>query len=55
MAVMHNSKAHAQQRLAVMHNLYFYNTLMEVIREHLDNGTFGEFYKTAIPVLGKRI
>ncbi|MEG0754594.1 MAG: tRNA guanosine(34) transglycosylase Tgt, partial [Angelakisella sp.] len=42
-------------RLAVMHNLYFYNTLMEVIREHLDNGTFGEFYKTAIPVLGKRI
>lgn len=42
-------------RLAVMHNLYFYNTLMEVIREHLDNGSFGEFYKTAIPVLGRRI
>lgn len=30
-------------RLAVMHNLYFYNTLMEKIREALDNGTFNEF------------
>lgn len=30
-------------RLAVMHNLYFYNTLMERIREALDNGTFNEF------------
>ncbi len=30
-------------RLTVMHNLYFYNTLMERIREALDNGTFGEF------------
>ena len=30
-------------RLAVQHNLYFYNTLMEKIRDNLDNGTFGEF------------
>ena len=30
-------------RLAVMHNLYFYNTLTERIRENLDNGTFAEF------------
>ena len=30
-------------RLAVMHNLYFYNTLTEKIREALDNGTFEEF------------
>ncbi len=30
-------------RLAVMHNLYFYNTLMERIREALDNGTFEQF------------
>ena len=30
-------------RLAVMHNLYFYNTLTERIREALDNGTFTEF------------
>lgn len=30
-------------RLAVMHNLYFYNTLTEKIREALDNGTFTDF------------
>ena len=30
-------------RLTVQHNLYFYNTLTERIREALDNGTFGEF------------
>ena len=31
-------------RLAVLHNLYFYNNLTAVIREQLDNGTFTEFY-----------
>ena len=30
-------------RLAVAHNLYFYNTLMEKIRDALDNDTFDEF------------
>lgn len=30
-------------RLAVLHNLYFYNTLMDRICEALDNGTFSEF------------
>jgi len=30
-------------RLTVQHNLYFYNTLTERIREALDNGTFSEF------------
>lgn len=30
-------------RLAVMHNLYFYNTLMARIRDALDAGTFEEF------------
>ncbi len=30
-------------RLAVMHNLYFYNTLTERIRAALDEGCFGEF------------
>lgn len=30
-------------RLAVMHNLYFYNTLTEKIREALDEGRFTEF------------
>ncbi|WP_294589867.1 tRNA guanosine transglycosylase, partial [uncultured Ruminococcus sp.] len=30
-------------RLAVMHNLYFYNTLMEKIRDALDEGRFEQF------------
>lgn len=30
-------------RLAVLHNLHFYNELMVRIREHLDNGTFEQF------------
>lgn len=30
-------------RLAVMHNLYFYNTLTEKIREALDEGRFEQF------------
>ena len=42
-------------RLAVMHNLYFYNHLMELIRDHLDAGTFTEFYNQYKYVLDKRI
>jgi len=42
-------------RLAVMHNLWFYNTLMEKIREALDNNSFEEFYNKYVPVLGRRI
>lgn len=42
-------------RLAVLHNLYFYNNLMEVIREQLDNGTFTEFYEKYKNILGVRI
>ena len=42
-------------RLMVIHNLYFYNNLMELIRNHLDNGTFGEFYSQNIDRLGTRI
>lgn len=43
------------QRLTVEHNLYFYNTLMEKIRENLDNGTFESFKNEHIVKLGKRI
>ena len=32
-------------RLCVLHNLYFYNQLMQDIRDHLDNGTFSAFCK----------
>ena len=33
-------------RLAVLHNLHFYNELMQRIRDNLDNGTFGQFRET---------
>ena len=42
-------------RLAVMHNLYFYNRLMERIREALDQGRYQEFYNRYAKVLDQRI
>ncbi|WP_077532979.1 tRNA guanosine(34) transglycosylase Tgt [Massiliimalia massiliensis] len=42
-------------RLAVMHNLYFYNTLMEKIREALEQGTFPEFRDRYSTLLDTRI
>ena len=42
-------------RLCVMHNLYFYNTLMERIRAALDEGSFDEFYRQNLPLLDVRI
>lgn len=42
-------------RLAVMHNIYFYNSLMEKIRTALDEGTFPQFYQKYREILGVRI
>ena len=42
-------------RLAVMHNLYFYNKLMEKIRKALDEGCFAEFRAEYSEKLGRRI
>ena len=42
-------------RLCVMHNLYFYNTLMKEIRDALDNGTFREFKEQYTDLLDTRI
>lgn len=42
-------------RLTVMHNLYFYNNLTQIIRNELDNGTFDAFYKKQRDILGVRI
>ncbi|MBR6568665.1 MAG: tRNA guanosine(34) transglycosylase Tgt [Clostridia bacterium] len=42
-------------RLCVMHNLYFYNTLMEKIRESLENDTFDEFKEKYVDLLDTRI
>ncbi len=41
-------------RLAVMHNLYFYNTLMTRIREAIDKEEFIQFCDRYLPVLDKR-
>ena len=42
-------------RLAVMHNLYFYNSLTKKIRDSLDAGSFGEFRREYTEILDKRI
>lgn len=42
-------------RLAVLHNLYFYNTLMEKIRNALDEGRFESFYRANIENISKRL
>ena len=43
------------QRLLVMHNLWFYNHLMEDIRNALDNGNFSEFKREKEIIYSKRI
>ena len=42
-------------RFAVMHNLYFYNSLMQRIRDSLDTGNFGGFRNKYTEILDKRI
>ena len=42
-------------RLAVLHNLYFYNDLMEKIRAALDEGRYEEFYRHYREILPQRI
>ena len=41
-------------RLAVLHNLYFYNELMQKIRDALDEGRYEEFYHTYKDLLAQR-
>lgn len=42
-------------RLAVMHNLYFYNTLMERIRAAIESDNFEKFREKYSPLLSTRI
>ena len=42
-------------RLAVMHNLWFYNTLMEEIRLALDEDRFTEYKEQMLPILSRII
>ena len=55
--IRHLMKAHEMlgMRLAVIHNLYFYNALLERIRHELDNDTFDTFREQYLPILSKRI
>lgn len=55
--VRHLFKADEQLagRLAVQHNLYFYNTLMEKIREALEEGQFEEFRNKYSPLLQSKL
>lgn len=55
--IRHLFKANEQLagRLAVQHNLYFYNTLTEKIREALDQGRFEEFRRRYSGLLATRI
>ncbi len=49
------AKEMLSQRLLVMHNLWFYNKLMEDIRNALDNGTFAQFKREKEEIYGRRI
>lgn len=42
-------------RLGVMHNLYFYNKLLEKCRHAFDEGTFESFYSKYVTLLDQRI
>ena len=42
-------------RLAVIHNLHFYNNLMAEIRENLENGTFEDYKNEYLDILDTRI
>ena len=42
-------------RLCVMHNIYFYNTLLERIRQALDENRYSDFYNEQILKIGQRI
>ena len=52
----HLFKAHEElgMRLAVLHNLYFYNEFMQGIRDAIDEGRFQEFYNKYVDIIDAR-
>ncbi len=40
-------------RLCVLHNLYFYNTMMEEIRDALDQGRFASYKEEKLYGMGQ--
>lgn len=58
MAYIHHlfkAKEMLAMRLCVMHNLYFYNSFMQEIRDSLDNGTFDDFKMNYVEKLDTRV
>ena len=49
------SKEVLGMRLSVLHNLYFYNSLMSKIREAIENNEYEAFYGKYINILGEKI
>lgn len=49
------AKEMLSQRLCVLHNLYFYNHLMQEIRDALDAGTFMQYRDENIIKFAQRI
>ncbi len=41
-------------RLCVIHNIHFYNQMMQDIRDALDEGRFTEFYREKVEIYGSR-
>jgi queuine tRNA-ribosyltransferase len=42
-------------RLSVIHNLYFYNELMQKMRENIEAGTFEQFRKISLELFAQRV
>ena len=42
-------------RLSVIHNLYFYNELMQKMRENIEAGTFAQFRRDALEAFARRV
>ncbi|MCL2034642.1 MAG: tRNA guanosine(34) transglycosylase Tgt [Oscillospiraceae bacterium] len=52
---LHKAGELLAHRLLVMHNLYFYNTLMQRIQDAVESKAFDDFKTRMVPVLGRRI
>ncbi len=52
---LHAAKEILGLRLSVIHNLYFYNTLLEQIRHAIEQGMFEQFYEKNVSILSCRI
>ena len=52
-SVLLKAKEMLGMRLCVLHNLYFYNTMMEEIRDALDAGNFASYKEEKLYRMGQ--